>query len=388
MKNNNLTIGVVGGAGHVGLPLSLLLAKTGFKVHIIDINTDAIGKLKQGDIPFLEEGAEELLKEELQKDNLGFSADYEIIPECDVLILTVGTPVDEHLNPDLNSVFSVMRMIKPYLLDGQVLLLRSTLFPGTSDKILKFFKSAGLNIGVSFCPERIAQGYALKEIATFPQIISGSDDKSLEMARRVFSPLAPKLIELKMKEAELAKLYTNTWRYIKFAVANQFYMMAEEKGMDFYKIREAMSEDYSRAIDFPQVGFAAGPCLFKDTMQLAAFNRHSFPLGHAAMLVNETLPDFIVEQTKHKTSLDGKNVGILGMAFKPNNDDKRESLAYKLRRILSYENANVMCTDIYIEDDQFVTVDEILEKCGIIFIGCAHKEYSQIDFKDKMVISP
>ena len=163
-------------------------------------------------------------------------------------------------------------------------------------------------------------------------------------------------------------------------------MIAAEKGLNFDRIYDAMTRNYDRAKDFPRSGFAAGPCLFKDTMQLAAFNRQNFSLGLSAMLINETMPDFLVDQVKRDYVLAGMQVGILGMAYKPNNDDKRESLAFKLRKILQYEGAQVMCADPYIQGPEFVSTDTILSQCEIIFIGCPHSEYRDLDFGDRNVI--
>jgi UDP-N-acetyl-D-mannosaminuronic acid dehydrogenase len=385
MDNKSIHIAVIGGAGHVGLPLSLVFAKKKFRVTLVDSDAAKIEMLKKGEFPFLEKEGVELLQE-VKDESVIFSTEHKAISDCDVIVMTVGTPVDEHLNPDLSPVFEVINQIKPYLKDGQILVLRSTLFPGLSEKIHASLIAEGINVGVSFCPERIAQGKALIELETIPQIISASDKKTLEVARSIFSTMTSSIIELTMKEAELAKLFSNAWRYIKFAVANQFYMIANEKGMDFYKIRDAMMFNYERASDFPTAGFAAGPCLFKDTMQLASFNRQNFALGHASMLINETLPDFLVHQAKIDHSLEGKKAGILGMAFKANNDDMRESLAYKLRKLLQYEGANVLCTDPYIKDPAFTTIDNVLSSCDLIFIGCPHSEYRDLNFAGQKVI--
>lgn len=381
-----LRIAVVGGGGHVGLPLSLLLVDSGFRVAIIDTDAAKVEKLKRAEFPFLEEGGPELLRKHATNPALCFSTQRDPIRECDVVILTVGTPVDEHLNPQLSSVYAVIDQVRPYLRDGQVMVLRSTLFPGTSEKIHQRLASWGLNVGVCFCPERIAQGKAVSELRELPQLISGSDARALEVARTIFSSFGAETIELTMTEAEVAKLFTNTWRYIKFAVSNQFYMLAEAKGLDFYRIHDAMTRNYPRAKDFPSAGFAAGPCLFKDAMQLEAFHRQNFALGHAAMLINETLPDFLVEQAKREHQLDGMRVGILGMAFKADNDDCRESLAYKLRKILMYENATVMCTDPYLNDADFKPLDTVLAESSLLFIGCPHSAYRDIDWSGRAVI--
>lgn len=385
MGNDPLHIAVVGGAGHVGLPLSLLFVKKGYPVTLIDNNEEKIEMLKRGEFPFLEKGGSELLQE-VKDGSITLTTEHKLISNCVVIILTVGTPVDEHLNPLFSPVFEVIDQIKPYLRDGQILVLRSTLFPGMSEKIYSSLRADGINVSVSFCPERIAQGKALSELEQIPQIVSASDPETLKIIHSLFSSITSTIIELSMTEAELAKLFSNAWRYIKFAVSNQFYMIAEEKGLNFSRIRDAMMYNYERAKDFPTPGFAAGPCLFKDTMQLASYNRQNFALGHAAMLINETLPDFLIEKVKAKHSLEGKSVGILGMAFKANNDDKRESLAFKLRKLLQYEGATVLCTDPFIKEEDFVPVEKVLEVCEIIFIGCPHSVYRDIQFKNHRII--
>ena len=165
----------------------------------------------------------------------------------------------------------------------------------------------------------------------------------------MFLTIAPTLIELTPLEAELAKLFTNSWRYLNFAISNQFYMLAESYGLDFYRIHDAVTRDYPRMRSFARAGFAAGPCLLKDTLQLSAFSQNNFFLGHAAMLINEGLPTFVVSSCG-RSILPTRRVAILGMAFKAESDDKRDSLSYKLKKLLEVEAQEVLCTDPYVPD--------------------------------------
>ena len=151
-------------------------------------------------------------------------------------------------------------------------------------------------------------------------------------------------------EAELAKLLTNTWRYMKFAIANQFFQIAHRSGVDYNNVLDAIRHDYPRAADLPGPGFAAGPCLLKDTMQLSAFTPDHFPMGQAAMLINEGLPNYIVDTLNSRQPLSGRTVGILGMAFKGESDDPRASLSYKLRKLAAFKGARVLCTDPFVQD--------------------------------------
>jgi UDP-N-acetyl-D-mannosaminuronic acid dehydrogenase len=128
----------------------------------------------------------------------------------------------------------------------------------------------------------------------------------------------------------------------------------------------------------PGPGFAAGPCLFKDTMQLAAFNNNNFVLGHSAMLINEGLPLYLVSKLEARYDLSEMTVGVLGMAFKGGSDDPRESLAYKLRKILMLKSKETLCSDPYVTDDRFVSTEEVLEKADLIVIASPHRDYKDL----------
>ena len=387
----NYELCIAGGCGHAGLPLALAFADRGIKTIAYDINQNTIDKIQSGMIPFVEEGMEEVIKRTLNK-TLFLSSDKNVLKEAPILIITIGTPVDEHINPKYTPVMQFIQDVEPLLSSDQTLIMRSTIFPGTMDYIRDFFEDKKKPLSLCFCPERLAEGKALEELKTFPQIISSYDERGLESAKKLFLKLSPKIINLSPKEAELAKLFTNVWRYIKFSVANQFYMMAEDRGASFKKVWSAMREDYPRAQDFPKAGFTAGPCLFKDTMQLASYYNHKFFLGHAAMLVNEGMPDYIRDLLKKKGSLRKKKIGILGMAFKGDIDDIRESLAFKLRKILIFEGATVYCSDEYwkgdsiIQKEEFLSKEELIRRCDVVVIGAPHSSYKQLNFSDKQVI--
>ncbi len=376
---------VVGGCGHVGLPLAIAFSTRGLNVLIYDINKAAVEQVNSGNMPFLERGADEALKQTIGRNLKAFD-DPTVISKAKYIIIVVGTPVDEHLNPDFELFRKYISTNYRYLRTGQTLILRSTVYPGTTEWLHQYLKKKKLSVGVAFCPERIAEGKAMEELFTLPQIISSFNDHTLQEADHLFSHLTEKRIVLEPVQAELAKLFTNSWRYIQFAVANQFFMLACDYGSDFYEIYDAMTLDYPRATGFPRAGFAAGPCLFKDVMQLSAFSNNNFFLGHSAMLINEGLPNFIVQKLKEKYPLKRKIVGILGMAFKADSDDKRSSLSYKLRKILQIESKCVLCSDSYIKDGDFVSAAELIQKSDIIILGAPHSHYKNMDFKNKKVI--
>jgi UDP-N-acetyl-D-mannosaminuronic acid dehydrogenase len=367
---------VVGGCGHVGLPLGLALASAGLDVVSLDINQETVDVVNSGKMPFLEPGTQQLLERAIRAGTFRAESDPASISMADNVIVVIGTPVDEHLNPDPDTVIQVIEESRPFLRDGQLLVLRSTIFPGVTAKVQEELEKASLHLDVAFCPERIAEGFALEELGSLPQIVGAYSDRAFERAAGLFATLGAEPVRTTPEEAELAKLFTNAWRYIKFAIANQFYEMAQRAGVDYENVRHAITYRYPRANDLPKAGFAAGPCLLKDTMQLAAFSNNAFPLGHSAMLVNEGLPLFMVEEMEREFDLKTSVVGVLGMAFKGDSDDPRSSLSYKLRRILKFRAKEVLSTDPYIKGDgSLLPLETVLKRSDVLVIATPHSDY-------------
>jgi len=372
---------IIGGFGHVGLPLGIALADVGCQVALYDVDKAKRKLIEAGTMPFLEYDAEPLLKRVLGKA-LHIAEDLEAVRNAESIIITIGTPLDEYLNPKLLPMLNLAEQLLPYLCNGHHVILRSTVYPGTSQRLYDFFQEKGINLHFSLCPERIAQGYAIRELRKLPQIISGFTEEAVERSNALFKRLRMHTIIVPVKEAELAKLFSNAWRYIQFAIANQFYMIATENGADFTRIHYAMTYDYERAQDFPGAGFAAGPCLLKDTMQLATFSQNAFHLGHAAMLINEGLPSFIVSQLQKIYDLRRKVVGILGMAFKANVDDIRDSLSYKIGKLLRFHGAKVLYSDEFVSDPTFISKEELVKKSSIVILGVPHSAYRTLSIPE------
>ncbi|MEO2010598.1 MAG: nucleotide sugar dehydrogenase [Pirellulaceae bacterium] len=380
-----MRVAIIGGGGHVGLPFGLLLADIGHTVTLVDQNSDQLHQINSGVMPFHERGAEELLPRCLATGRLRTATSLEDSPDQDVIVVTIGTPVDEYLDPSLRQFDQVLNSVLAQCRAGQLLIVRSTVFPGVTERLGRIVADRNLGIDVSYCPERIAQGWALNELTQLPQLVSGCTVEAYRRAAVFFSDLGVEVIELSTVEAELGKLYTNSYRYINFAISNQFYMLADRYGADFDRIRNAITQDYPRMSGFAGAGFAGGPCLLKDTMQLASFNHNLLTLGQTAMMVNEGLPGFLVDRLKVDRDLTGATVGILGMAFKGNCDDSRSSLSYKLRKILTLECRRVLCTDPFISDPDFVSIESILAECDVLILGACHDDYRDIE-TDKPII--
>jgi UDP-N-acetyl-D-mannosaminuronic acid dehydrogenase len=376
---STLDMVVVGGCGHVGLPLALMFASVGCRVGIFDPDVATMERVQAGEMPFKEAGADRLLAKVLGSGQLEFSNEPAIIRRTSVAIIVIGTPIDEFMNPSMRLFERVVDDLALVLRDDSLVILRSTVYPGTTEFVEARLGERGLHATVAFCPERIAEGHALEEIRELPQLIGAASESAFLRASAVFAKLGVETVRATPKEAELAKLFTNTWRYMKFAIANQFFQIAHRAGLDYDRILYAIKHNYPRAADLPGPGLSAGPCLLKDTMQLAAFTPDHFPLGNAAMLINEGLPAYILDCVNHRDGLAGRTIGILGMAFKGESDDSRSSLSYKLKKLAVFKGAKVLCTDPYVQDPSLVTLPEVIRQCDILIVAAPHQAYRDID---------
>ncbi len=380
-------IAVVGGAGHVGLPLALVFASKGRRVLAYDIDRAALKAIARGTVPFLERGAKPLLRKALAQKRLLLSSNPKDLKDVPALIVTIGTPVDEFLNPQVADILAVFDALAAALCDDQLIVLRSTVYPGTTEWLSRTLAARGKRPQLAYCPERIVEGHAIEELQELPQIVSGMTPEAENRAAALFSLIAPEVVRAKPAEAEFAKLFSNAYRYIQFAISNQLYMVANSAGLDYYRILHAMQHHYPRMADLPKAGFAAGPCLFKDTMQLSAFYRHQFSLGQTAMLVNEGLPLYLISQISRRYDLPNLTVGLLGMAFKADSDDPRSSLSYKLKKELLFRARAVLTTDPHVKGDaDLKPMAEVIAKSDLLFLCAPHSDYRKLDARGKPVV--
>jgi UDP-N-acetyl-D-mannosaminuronic acid dehydrogenase len=379
-------VAIVGGCGHVGLPLGLAFARKGYQVDLVDTRADRVALVNAGRMPFHEDDAEPLLARLTQSGLLKATTDAAVLEDAEAVIVTIGTPVDEYLDPSVGafdrSITELLERVRP----GQLLVLRSTVFPGMTDRLARQLEQLGrADVDLAYCPERIVQGKSLQELEQLPQLVGGATPRAAERAAALFRLVCPSIVFLRPIEAELAKLFCNAWRYINFAISNQFYVTAGHFGADFHRIYQALRQDYPRMQSFARPGLAAGPCLLKDTMQLGAFNHGSFVLGQAAMMINEGLPYLLVQDVKRAYPLAEMTVGILGMAFKPNSDDPRSSLSYKLRKVLLLECRRVLCTDPYVQDPELTPLAEVLDRADLLIVGAPHDCYKGLMFRQPVI---
>lgn len=382
----NTNIAVIG-IGRVGLPLALVLADEGHFVYGIGRDKEKVASINKGKMPFMEEGASSLLRRHVKK-NFVATVDYSCICDCDFIILTLGTPVDENINPVYDQINTAIASAKPFFRNNQTLILRSTVSPRTTQYVRTLIDDidslqVGKNFFLAFCPERITEGNSIEELKTIPQIIGGIDKKSIRKAEELFKQLGVETLETDDISAELAKLFTNMYRYINFAIANEFMVLAQSYNKDIYEIVELVNYKYKRGgLRLP--GLSAGPCLFKDGFFLA--NELPFiDLVSVSWKINESIPMFLVKKIRERMRLKGKKAVILGLAFKAEIDDSRASLSFKVRKALLRERAKVVLHDPYfkeyrnqkIEDNAYDAIDG----ADLLFIATNHKQYKSLDMR-------
>ena len=366
---------IIGGLGHIGLCLAAVISDY-YEVFLFDSNDKARYKFNiEKKAAFFEPGIDDLLQKNIKK--IEIVTNLRDVKKCDYVVIAIGTYIDEYFNPVLDHIFSLFTKLST-ILTNQTIIFRSTMYPGMTKKIEKLFTN---NIKIAFCPERIQSGNMIKELKTLPQIISANTEEALQKASDFFTPLQIKQRLLRDTTAgELAKLMTNAYRYIEFAIANHFLEMSLDAGCDFYEVFDAIIDEYPRLKNLSKPGYTGGSCLRKDSLQLAAwYSGATFSLAHNASIINEGLPLFIFRQMRKKIeNLSEKTIGLLGMAFKADCDDIRDSLSFRMKKILENEVKEVLCTDPYVVSKQFVKLDYLIKKSDIIILMTPHSQYKDI----------
>ena len=284
--------------------------------------------------------------------------------------------------PELKHFLNFFYCLKNLIIKEQHIIIRSSVYIGSINKIFKIIN----NRNITYCPERIVQGKSLTELPNLPQIVSGYSQASINEVSNLFKKICKKIILTTVDEAELIKLLSNAFRYIHFSISNEFYTLCDQLKVDFKKIRNYMIDGYLRSSEIPTAGFTAGPCLLKDTMQVSHFFKKKFLLGESAIKINQNIPNFIFSHLKKNFNLNNKVIGVLGLTFKADTDDIRDSLSIELIKILKKNKIKFFQSDEYYKSEKNITCNDLIKKSDIIIIGVPHKKYKKIKILRKKVI--
>ncbi len=378
------------GLGRVGLPLALSFADRGLDVVGIDNDPDRLGAVREGRMPFQETGAQALLDGVLagtsdparasRGGRLSLSGRVADAARAHHIVITLGTPSFSHIEIDMRDIRSALDDLLGVLAPGHSLILRSTIAPGTTDFVAGYLaKHRGFDIGedvfVAHAPERIAAGRFLQEIDTLPCIIGGVGERSGDVAAELFGVFGAPIVQTTPVQAELAKIWTNILRYTHFALPNLLMMDCERHAANVFEVIELINRDYPRG-GIAQPGFTAGTCLRKDFT--FSEERSAAPgMLLAVSRVNESVPLFLLEGAKRRLgSLANRKIAVLGLAFKADTDDERDSLSHKLIRLMERELADVAVHDPHVRGPT-VPLEEALEGAAMVVVATDHAEFRE-----------
>jgi UDP-N-acetyl-D-mannosaminuronic acid dehydrogenase len=385
-KNRDAIIAVIG-LGRVGLPLASVLANSGFKISGIDANQSRLESIKKGVCPFYDPPLQENLEKAISSGNVSVVKNISESNLPDIIFFTVGTPSSGEGTVDYSQLYGALEEISNINIKDKMIILRSTMPPKTTEDIIipyledKSSLKCGIDFGLAVCPERILEGKAVKELFELPEIIGGISKTSTEIAKEVFLAINPnkEILITTLTGAELAKLFTNIYRYTTFALANEFAVWSEMYGVDGSEIIKLANHNYDRC-NIPMPGFAGGPCLSKDSTFLDQ-NTTFTSIVSTAWKLNESIPQHIINNIKKiGGNLFNKKITVLGLSFKSGSDDLRNSPSVKLTEILKSIGANILIHDPYVKSTS--SLDESLKETDIVIIATNHKEFK--DIKDKI----
>ena len=366
------------GLGRVGLPLALSLADRGLSVVGVDRDAERLAAVRDGRMPFQETGGDEVIARVHDSGRLEVSDRVADAARAKHIILTIGTPSFSHIEIDMRDIRSALDDLLPVLQPGHSVVLRSTIAPGTTEFVAGYLESklgftVGRDLFVSHAPERIAAGRFFEEIDSLPQIVGGVGERSTEVCRELFEVYRSEVVETTPIQAELAKIWTNILRYTTFALPNLLMMDCEQYGANVFDVIELINREYPRGgIKMP--GFTAGTCLRKD-FTFSEERSHAPGMLLAVSRVNESVPLFLVEGLKRRLGpLRGRKVAVLGLAFKADTDDERDSLAHKLVRLLERELVEVAVHDPHVPTPTQPFEDAVRDAEAVV-VATNHREF-------------
>jgi UDP-N-acetyl-D-mannosaminuronic acid dehydrogenase len=367
------------GLGRVGLPLALSFADHGLDVIAVERQDAVIEQVAGGIMPFSETGTQEVLDRVLPSGRLALTKVVQEAARADHIVLTLHTPAHVHIEIDISDIRRVIDDLLPVLREGHSLILRSTVAPGTTEWVAGYIEQRrGLRIGeelsVTHVPERIAENHFLEEIATLPCIVGGVGEHSSERAAELFSRFGTEIVQTSPVQAELAKIWTNILRYTQFALPNLLMMECDQYGANVFEVIELINHEYPRG-GMARPGLTAGACLRKDFV--FSEERSSAPgMLLSVSRVHETVPLFLVKGIKSRLggSLRDLKVAVLGLTFKRDSDDVRDSLSYKLVRTLERELARVARHDPHVPHES-EPLDAVLDGADAVVIATNHTSF-------------
>ncbi|MDT7879478.1 MAG: nucleotide sugar dehydrogenase [Candidatus Hydrothermia bacterium] len=392
IKNNDFKVSVIG-LGYVGLPLAVEFAKNNFEVYGIDIDENKVKNINEG-ISYISDIDNNELLDLVRKNKIKAFGNYEVLSEVDIIIIAVPTPLSKTKDPDLSYILNAVNNIKKYLKKGHLIILESTTYPGTTDEVIKpILEESGLKCGLdfflAFSPERINPGDKVYKIKNTPKIVGGVDEISGKLAYEVYSKIIDSVIMVSSsKVAEMAKLLENTFRAVNIALANEIAIMCDILKIDVWEVIEsAGTKPFGFMKFYPGPGIG-GHCIPIDPIYLSWKMKtlnYNARLIEVASEINTNMPRYVVQRiadilNEYERSVKGSRILILGVAYKKDVNDIRESPAIDIISLLSDKGAIVYYFDPYIPKIQIGDLEiesveltrEILRESDLVVLITDH----------------
>ena len=376
-------VSVVGGAGHIGLPLSCYIASKGHKVTIVDTNEDVLKNLKNNILPFSEVNLEEFWKL-AKNNNIELSSKTQSIENSDFIVITLGSSSEIE---DVKNFESLINDVLENARPESKIILRSTINIETIETIETNELFIEKDLKLAYCPERIAEGMSLEELPTMPQIIGVKNDEDFQIFHNFFDSINISSKKTTFKNAVFLKLFTNTYRYAEFSLVNEFYNIAKEQLIDFNDIVSLAKDNYPRLKNLPSKGFVGGPCLIKDTKTFIKEYDENNQLLTSIQNVNDKFFENIFNECLEM--FENKTLIQLGISFKPNSDDLRSSLSLRFYYYLIENGFKVYPVDKYVknEDIKFYEFEEVEGLTSNILIATYHDYFKKLNLSNKKVVT-
>ncbi|NMB62924.1 MAG: nucleotide sugar dehydrogenase [Chloroflexi bacterium] len=375
------------GLGYIGLPTACTFATHGIKVIGVDINTEIVRGLQNGHIHIFEPGLRSLVQDAIQSGNLTFQPSPE---KVDAFIIAVPTPITPEKKADLKAVKAAAESIVPHLQSGNLVILESTSPPRTTcDIVTPILEKSGLKAGddflLAYSPERVLPGKILEEIIQNTRVIGGIDESSALAGKELYSTFVKGDILLtNATTAEMVKLMENTYRDINIATANEFTRLADRFGVNVWEAIDIANRHPRVNILSPGPG-VGGHCISVDPWFLVEAAPDVSPLVHTAREVNDGQPSYVVNLMRRKLgTLSGKKISILGLAYKANIDDLRESPAIEIVKLLLDEKSDLTIFEPFKPDGlhgkarAVNSLEDALQDCEIILLLVAHHQFTEL----------
>lgn len=382
--NNKFDVSVVGGAGHIGLPLSLFLSSFGHDVTIIDTNQNVLEGLQKDILPFHENGLKEYW-DKVGKDKIKLSNNNKDISESDFIVITLGTSSETN---DISLFRDVLKEVLKNIKVNSNIILRSTVEMNSIKEVMENALFVEKEINLAYCPERIAEGMSLDELPQIPQIIGTDDDETYLIFENFFKSLNIRSIKTTFENAVFIKLFTNTYRFTEFSIVNEFFNIAKENSIDFDEITRIAKDEYPRLKNMPSKGFVGGPCLIKDTKTFMQNYGKNNNLLNTIQNINSDFFKNILDTCKNMFK--DKKIIQLGITFKPNSDDIRTSLSLDFYNFLCKNGYEVYVVDKYVNkneiDIDIYDYEDVKNISNNVLIATYHDYFKNLDFDNKKVV--